>query len=83
VFDSFAHGSQTTATAWIRFFAPAFSSLDVLGNDSLNVGIAIATDVIPHRLAVISEAVAEQNRVFGLFNPHPNRQQVFRDEMVT
>ena len=56
--DGFSDASQTATTAWISLFASAFSCLHTLGDGSQDIGVASATDIIAHRLAVIAEAVA-------------------------
>ena len=53
--DRLGDGSQTAASARIGLFAPTFSGLHALGDDSLNVCIVVAPDVIP---------------VFSLLNRH-------------
>ncbi len=56
--DRTCHGPQTATADWISLFASAFSCLHTLGDGSQDIGVAGATDIITHRLAVIAEAVA-------------------------
>ena len=56
--DGFSDASQTATSAWIGFFAAAFASLCALRDAFLNLSVAGLTNVVPHCLPVISEAVA-------------------------
>ena len=58
VLDGFRDVSQTAGAAWVGLFAPAFSGLGALLDDSLDIGLASTTNVVAYRLAVIAEAIA-------------------------
>ncbi len=80
--DGFSDVSQTATAAWVRLFALTLSGLHPLGDGSQDIGVASTTDIITNGLAVVAKAVAQWNRIFGLFDADSHRKHVLGDEVV-